>query len=94
MLRDGLDDATPALAARGSSLCDWQRDWDRTIWPHATAGFFKVKQPVPLLLRQLVAMQYPEIPLEHQLRQTVRDRCIFRTALPHLKGPGRKTCAY
>ncbi len=54
-LRDWLDEATPALAARGISLCEWQRNWDRAIWPHATAGFFKVKQQIPQLLGTLVA---------------------------------------
>jgi deoxyribodipyrimidine photo-lyase len=53
-LRDWLDEAAPALAARGIALCEWQRDWDRAIWPHATAGFFKVKQQIPQLLAQLV----------------------------------------
>jgi deoxyribodipyrimidine photo-lyase len=54
-LRDWLDAAAPALAARGIALCEWQRDWDRAIWPHATAGFFKVKQQIPRLLDTLVA---------------------------------------
>ena len=53
-LRDWLDDAAPALAARGIALCEWQRDWDRAIWPHATAGFFKVKQQIPRLLGALL----------------------------------------
>ena len=53
-LRDWLDDAAPVLAARGITLCEWHRDWDRAIWPHATAGFFKVKQQIPQLLDQLL----------------------------------------
>ena len=53
-LRDWLDAAAPALAARGIALCEWQRDWDRAIWPHATAGFFKVKRQIPRLLDTLV----------------------------------------
>ena len=32
----------------------FKRDWDRAIWPHATAGFFKVKQQIPHILNQLV----------------------------------------
>lgn len=51
-LRDWLDQATPALAAANITLCEWQRDWDRAIWPHATAGFFKVKQKIPHILQQ------------------------------------------
>jgi len=51
-LRDWLDQATPSLAKHGISLCEWQRDWDAAIWPHATAGFFKVKQNIPRILQQ------------------------------------------
>ena len=53
-LRDWLVDATPALTARGIALCEWRRDWDSAIWPHATAGFFKVKQRIPHLLEELI----------------------------------------
>jgi deoxyribodipyrimidine photo-lyase len=53
-LRDWLDEAAPALAARGITLCEWRRDWDAAIWPHATAGFFKVKQQIPRFLQDLI----------------------------------------
>jgi deoxyribodipyrimidine photo-lyase len=53
-LRDWLIDAAPALAARGITLCEWRRDWDSAIWPHATAGFFKVKKQIPRLLEELI----------------------------------------
>jgi deoxyribodipyrimidine photo-lyase len=53
-LRDWLDQAAPAMAARGITLCEWRRDWDSAIWPHATAGFFKVKQQIPRLLEALI----------------------------------------
>ena len=53
-LHDWLAEAAPLLAARGVVLTEWQRDWDLAIWPHATAGFFKVKQQIPRLLEQLV----------------------------------------
>jgi deoxyribodipyrimidine photo-lyase len=52
-LRDWLRQAAPALANNGIRLCEWRRDWDTTIWPHATAGFFKVKQRIPSLLESL-----------------------------------------
>jgi deoxyribodipyrimidine photo-lyase len=52
-VRDWLVEAQPALAARGIALCEWRRDWDSAIWPHATAGFFKVKQQMPRLLAEL-----------------------------------------
>ena len=54
-LRDWLRDAAPALAAKGITLCEWRRDWDSAIWPHATAGFFKVKQQIPRILEQGLA---------------------------------------
>ncbi|MDO9525358.1 MAG: FAD-binding domain-containing protein [Gemmobacter sp.] len=53
-LRDWLDLAKPALAARGITFCEWRRDWDSAIWPHATAGFFKVKQQIPHILDQVL----------------------------------------
>jgi deoxyribodipyrimidine photo-lyase len=53
-LQDWIADAAPYLAQRGITLTEWQRDWDRAIWPHATAGFFKVKQQIPHILNQLV----------------------------------------
>ncbi len=53
-LRDWLRAAEPALAAKAIALCEWQRDWDRAIWPHATAGFFKVKQKIPQILQEVL----------------------------------------
>lgn len=50
-LRDWLDSAEPALTAQGVTLTEVQRDWDRLVWPHATAGFFKVKQKIPHILQ-------------------------------------------
>ncbi len=52
-LRDWLDAAAPALAAEGIVLAEWRRSWDEAVWPHATAGFFKVKQRIPDILRSI-----------------------------------------
>ena len=49
-LRDWIAEARPALDDAGITLAEWQRDWDRLIWPHATAGFFKVKKKIPKIL--------------------------------------------
>src|SRR6056297_106361 len=49
-LRDWLTEAQAGLGARGIVLTEWQRDWDRAIWPHATAGFFKVIKRIPGIL--------------------------------------------
>ena len=52
-LHDWLTGAAPLLAERGIALCEWRRDWDNAIWPHATAGFFKVKKEIPRILHAL-----------------------------------------
>ena len=52
-LRDWLNEAEPFLAKLGLGFCEWQRDWDNAIWPHATAGFFKIKQRIPAVVREL-----------------------------------------
>lgn len=54
-LRDWLARAQPELQAAGISLTEWRRDWDAMIWPHATAGFFKVKKQIPKFLRTICA---------------------------------------
>ncbi|MBC7480116.1 MAG: deoxyribodipyrimidine photolyase [Pseudorhodobacter sp.] len=54
-LRDWLDQAAPSLVRHGITLCEWRRDWDSAIWPHATAGFFKVRQNIPRILEQVLA---------------------------------------
>ena len=53
-LRDWLVQAGPSLAKAGITLCEWRRDWDSAIWPHATAGFFKVKQNIPRILQEVL----------------------------------------
>jgi deoxyribodipyrimidine photo-lyase len=53
-LRDWLEAAKPTLAARGITLTEWRRDWDSAIWPHATAGFFKVKERIPKILAEVL----------------------------------------
>lgn len=53
-LHDWLARAAPLLATRGITVREWRRDWDNAIWPHATAGFFKVKQQLPRILAHLV----------------------------------------
>ena len=50
-LRDWLRDAVPELETAGIDLAEWRRAWDSAIWPHATAGFFKVKKKIPTILQ-------------------------------------------
>ena len=51
-LSDWLRAAMPALKRHGITLAEWRRDWDAAVWPHATAGFFKVKQQIPAVLER------------------------------------------
>ena len=50
-LRDWLRNAQPKLAESGIRVCEWRRGWDSAIWPHAAAGFFKVKERIPSILK-------------------------------------------
>ncbi len=54
-LHDWLTEAAPALEAMGITLAEWRREWDGDIWPHAKAGFFKVKAQMPRLLGAMQA---------------------------------------
>lgn len=49
-LRDWLRPQLDGLAAQGISFCELCRNWDLAIWPHATAGFFRVKKRIPAIL--------------------------------------------
>lgn len=51
-LQDFITEAAPA--AQGIALCEWRRDYDAVVWPHATAGFFKVRQNIPDILAKTV----------------------------------------
>ena len=51
-LRDWLTLAEPILAQHGITLCEQRRKWDDAIWPHATAGFFKVRKKIPRILEE------------------------------------------
>ncbi|MEO1950907.1 FAD-binding domain-containing protein [Thioclava sp.] len=52
-LGDWRESAEAALGERDIALCEPTREWDRVIWPHATAGFFKVKKKLPQILAEL-----------------------------------------
>ncbi len=42
--------ARSALEDAGISLIEALRPWDAAAWPHATKGFFKLKQQIPAIL--------------------------------------------
>ena len=39
--------------AVGVPILQMQRRWDELFWPHATAGFFKLKERIPTVLEEL-----------------------------------------
>ena len=52
-LSDLMDPQRSRWTASGLRLAEWQRDWDRVVWPFATSGFFKLKEKIPALVRAL-----------------------------------------
>ncbi|MGI9363692.1 MAG: FAD-binding domain-containing protein [Rhizobiaceae bacterium] len=51
--RKRLDDALPGLAEAGLEMHRLVRTYDQLVWPHATAGFFKLKKKIPRILQEL-----------------------------------------
>ncbi|MBB5516603.1 hypothetical protein FHS89_002634 [Rubricella aquisinus] len=51
--RDWIARERPRLSEAGITLHMPRRDYDTLVWPHATAGFFKVKKKIPGILAQL-----------------------------------------
>ncbi len=48
-----VTDLKRALAAQGIRLVQVRRSWDSRTWPLATGGFFKLKEKLPNLVRDL-----------------------------------------
>lgn len=48
-----LDALERALGAEGIALIRLRRAWDEAIWPHATRGFFQVRDRIPVILERL-----------------------------------------
>ncbi len=53
-LYDWITEARALLEAAHIPLTEWCDPWDQNIWPHATAGFFKVKQKIPQLIADMI----------------------------------------
>jgi deoxyribodipyrimidine photo-lyase len=51
--RDRVSDLTNDLARDRVQLRQFMLQWDAAFWPHATAGFFKVKDRIPRVLEDL-----------------------------------------
>ncbi len=54
-LKDYFDTAAPSLERQGLSLSECRRPWDDAVWRHASAGYFKVKKQIPIILDTMVA---------------------------------------
>lgn len=50
---DKFNALKPLLAQEGFALVEINRREDLAIWPHANRGFFKVKERIPVILREL-----------------------------------------
>jgi|TARA_B110000259_G_scaffold85345_1_gene99486 deoxyribodipyrimidine photo-lyase len=55
-LWDWLKQAEPFLNDLNIKLCEQRREWDNAIWPYATAGFFKVKKQIPIILEKALIL--------------------------------------
>ncbi|MCV2875752.1 deoxyribodipyrimidine photolyase [Rhodobacteraceae bacterium XHP0102] len=53
-LFDWITLARAPLAAANIPFTEWRDPWDARVWPHATAGFFKVKQKIPQLIADMI----------------------------------------
>ncbi len=49
-----IDPLLSELAKEGVALRKIRRSWDEAFWPHATHGFFKLKERIPSVLKQLL----------------------------------------
>jgi len=49
-----IDPLLSELAKEGVALQKIRRSWDEAFWPHATHGFFKLKERIPSVLKQLL----------------------------------------
>ena len=54
-LYDLLTKGQKQLGQQGFQLTELKREWDTLVWPHAKAGFFRVKKQIPAVLSALVS---------------------------------------
>lgn len=52
-MRDRFERAMPAMRDAGVTLVQIRRAYDTACWPHATHGFFKLKDQIPTLINTL-----------------------------------------
>ncbi|MFZ0434384.1 MAG: FAD-binding domain-containing protein [Chthoniobacterales bacterium] len=49
--RQIMDPLLSLLKQQGVAVRRLRRDWDDALWPHATHGFFRFKEQIPIVLR-------------------------------------------
>jgi hypothetical protein len=54
--RNTYDALVAGLTGSGIAAIEVRREWDSAFWPHARAGFFKVKERIPETLERLGLM--------------------------------------
>jgi deoxyribodipyrimidine photo-lyase len=52
-MRSEIDDWTPSIQAAGLGLVQITRPWDAEFWPHARAGYFRLKDRIQSVLDTL-----------------------------------------
>jgi len=50
---DAVRPILSAMRTSGWDVAELRRPWDDLFWPHATAGFFKLKEKIPAVLQRL-----------------------------------------
>jgi deoxyribodipyrimidine photo-lyase len=51
--RTHIEPVLSELVREGVALRRLRRPWDESFWPHATHGFFKLKERIPSVLKRL-----------------------------------------
>ena len=54
-LFDLLTQGQKQLGQQDVRFTELKREWDTLVWPHAKAGFFRVKNQIPAVLSALVS---------------------------------------
>ena len=54
-LYDLMTNAKKQLDRQDVQITELKREWDKLVWPHAKAGFFRVKKQIPSVLSALVS---------------------------------------
>ena len=54
MTRSNVEPLMIKLEKEGVAVRRLRRPWDEAFWPHATHGFFKLKERIPSVLKQLL----------------------------------------